>query len=66
MIKEYGNENLIIGGDFNTYLDIDQDKQGGSNKKVSKYSQNIKALCEEYSLIDLWRARHLIKKHTLE
>ena len=62
MIEEYGNENLIIGGDLNTYLDIDIDKKGGTTEKVSKYALNIKALCEEYSLIDLWRVRHPDKK----
>ena len=28
MIEEYGSENLIIGGDFNTNLDILKDKKG--------------------------------------
>ena len=40
MIEEYGSENLIIGGDINTYLDILKDKKGGTNEKASKYSDN--------------------------
>ena len=50
--------NLLIGGDFNTYLDVGKGKKGGKIEKSSKYSDNINLLCEEYSLIDLWRVRH--------
>ena len=52
MIEEYGSENLIIEGDFNTYLDVGKDKKGGTIEKSSKYSDNINSLCKEYSLID--------------
>ena len=57
MIEEYGSENLIIG-EFNTYLDVEKDKKCGTIKKSSKYSDNINSLCEECSIIDLWRVRH--------
>ena len=62
LIEEYGSENLIIGGDLNTYLDISMDKKGGNLEKSSKYAENINAFCEEYALADLWRVRNPDKR----
>ena len=53
LIEEYGSENLIIGGDLNTYLDITIDKMGGNIEKPSKHAENINSFCEEYALSDL-------------
>ena len=55
------NENpLVIGGDFNTYLNTAQDKKGGVSEKNSVYSDNIKGICEDLSLVDIWRVRNQI------
>ena len=62
LIEEYGSENLIIGGDLNTYLDVTKDKKGGNTEKISKYAENLNSLCEEYSLSDLWRVRNPEKR----
>ena len=58
LIEDYGSDNLIIGGDLNTYLDVTKDKKGGTIEKPSKYAENINSLCEEYSLTDIWRVRN--------
>ena len=57
-IEEYSNINMIIGGDLNTYLDVKLDKKGGRKEEQSTYSNNIISLCEEYSLVDIWRTRN--------
>ena len=41
-----------------TYLNINMDKKGGKLESASKYSENLKTICEEFSLIDKWRIRN--------
>ena len=57
-IDIYSDENFIIGGDFNTYLDINLDKKGGNIEKPSSYTNNLISLCEEYNFCDIWRIRN--------
>ena len=57
-IEKVSDGNIIIGGDLNTYLDITKDKKGGIFEKQSDYSKKWNSLCEEYSLLDMWRVRH--------
>ena len=47
-----------MGGDLNTYLDINIDKKGGKNESQTKFSKNIHNLMEEYDLGDIWRIRN--------
>ena len=58
VIEDYSDSNIILGGDLNTYLNIDLDKKGGKIETQSSYSFNIGNLCEEYSLSDIWRIRN--------
>ena len=58
VIDQYSDKAIILGGDFNTYLDTSIDKMGGRTEQKSLYSENIDNLCEEFSLIDIWRIRH--------
>jgi len=58
IIEEYSDNNLIIGGDFNTCLNSNLDKKGGRPENQSSYTNNILSFCEEYSLIDVWRLRN--------
>lgn len=58
LTDDYGSENVIIGGDPNSYLKIDKDKKGGHKEKPSKYSKQINSIIEEYALADLWRVRN--------
>ena len=39
-INNYSDKNVILGGDLNTYLTIDLDKNGGKQEKQSQFSEN--------------------------
>ena len=54
-LQEKQGNNLILGGDFNTYLNHTLDKKGGSNEPESKYAKQLISICEEFDLIDIWR-----------
>ena len=58
IIESYSDKNIIIGGDFNTYLNINLDKRGGRVEKQSAFSENINNICTEFSLVDIWRIRN--------
>ena len=49
---------MIIGGDFNTYLDIKVDKKGGKPERSSRYTDKLLSLMEEFGLKDIWRQRN--------
>ena len=52
-----GDEKLICAGDWNTILDINLDKSGGT--AVSNHSDTeVKTLIEMLDLIDIWRFRN--------
>ena len=45
VIEQYSDQNIIIGGDFITYLNINLDKKGGRIETQSLFSQkNIRPL----------------------
>ena len=48
-------DDIIIGGDFNSVLDIDLDKKGGLAKTHSKAVKVIKDHMTELDLVDVWR-----------
>ena len=56
ILEENQDKSVIIGGDLNTYLNPDLDKQGGSTTAISNYAVLLNSLMEEYSLIDIYRA----------
>ena len=58
IVNQYSDKALIIGGDFNTYLDVTLDKMGGTAEKQSTYSEKLKSFCEEFSLVDIFRVRN--------
>ena len=57
-VEEYGDRNLLIGGDFNICLNFKMDKNGGKIEVSSSYQTNLTQLMEEYSLTDIWRLRN--------
>ena len=57
-IDEYSDKNIIIGGDLNTYLDINLDKKGGKTEQYTAYNNTIHSICEELNLVDIWRIRN--------
>lgn len=58
LIHENSEKSLIIGGDFNTYLNPLMDKLGGKNECITNYAEKLIALCEDISLVDIWRIRN--------
>ena len=55
LLADFQDKNLLIGGDFNTYLEPEKDKKGGRSAVASDYSKQLCAFMEESSLIDVWR-----------
>jgi len=55
LLRNYVDRNLIIGGDFNTYLDKKLDKHGGLYDDISNYANQLIEFNSEYNLIDIWR-----------
>jgi exodeoxyribonuclease-3 len=53
---EENNENLIVGGDLNTYLGV-LDKYG-TDVKLNKFAIRLQNIMEELGLIDIWRITH--------
>ena len=51
-------KNLIIGGDFNTHININLDKKGGIRNTYTKYTLLIENIMDELDLVDIWRVRH--------
>ena len=58
LLQEFIGGNLIIPGDFNTYLDPKLDKKGGTTERQSNYLKAVNAFCEQLSLIYIWRLRN--------
>ena len=58
ILQNLTSKNLIIGGDFNTNLNNEIDKKGGTHEIYSSYTKNLQSFIEEYKLTDIWRLRH--------
>ena len=58
LIENYSEKNLLIGGDFNVYLNPKCDKRGGVAESQSDYSKNLQGLITEFNLVDIWRLRN--------
>ena len=57
MLVPYENENLLVGGDFNFYLDPKLDKLDNMSNRQDNpvYRNEIKALLDSMNLNDAWR-----------
>ena len=49
---------IIIAGDFNICLNLENDKKGGTVNGNSTYRNILLNLLEENDLADIWRCRH--------
>ena len=58
LLINYGDQNIVIGGDFNTCLNTNLDKMGGLTDNESQCAKGIKSLLTEIDLIDIWRIRN--------
>ena len=54
---------FIIGGDFNTVLDINLDKKNGNTETHKKCRKEIKSILDIHELTDIWRLKHPDKRH---
>ena len=57
ILNKHHDNNIILGGDLNTYLS-NLDKKGGKIENPTKYTDKINELCEIYGLTDIWRNRN--------
>ena len=58
-LDTYGNDDRIIGGDFNCILNAKMDKKGGAEIHANrKMSEILNALIEQDDLVDIWRKQH--------
>lgn len=62
MLENYLKENLdktvIIGGDFNTVLNIELDKKNGRIDTHKLCRSKLNKMIDEYELVDIWRSKH--------
>ena len=58
ILETNASKQIILGGDFNTQLNVNIDKKGGKFESQSLYSQNLESSMEEYKLVDIWRLRN--------
>ena len=63
IVEKHSDKPLIIGGDFNTCLNPDLDKKGGTLEQISSYQSSLLNFIYEFSLVDIWRIRN--KSHNL-
>ena len=52
---ENEDSSLIIGGDFNTYLNPLLDRDNTNNEALSKYGKELLSIMDQHDLIDIWR-----------
>ena len=52
------DKSIIIGGDFNTYLDIDKDRKNGARETHKNIRQKLNSIMNTNNLIDVWRVQH--------
>ena len=58
LLCKYGNENLVLGGDFNCVIGT-FDKRGGKPVDLRKASTiELKALIKTHNLLDTWRYKN--------
>lgn len=62
LIRNMGNNNIIIGGDFNQVRDRIMDKTHHSTQTNTAGVVAMDVLSEELGLVDIWRLLHPNKK----
>ena len=59
LMEDFAGNEILLGGDFNTYLNPKIDKKGKRiEKSQSAYSKALNDFCEEFSLVDILRIRN--------
>ena len=57
-LKDNTDKTLIIGGDFNTVLDIELDKKNGRTDTHKSCRKYLNELTQTFNLVDIWRIKH--------
>ena len=57
LLSNYNEDEIIVGGDLNTYLDENLDKKGNRLELKSGYTIGWNGLMENLNLVDIWRLR---------
>lgn len=57
-LSENEEKSFIVGGDFNTVLDIHLDKKNGKLDTHKACRSKINGLMEKLALVDIWRHKH--------
>jgi len=58
MIREFDNEYIVLGGDFNLVFNVDIDKKGGRPVTHEKSKLCLLGWMEELDLVDIWRKKN--------
>ena len=59
LLENKQDKNIILGGDFNTVLNPEIDKKGGSQYNTPlRYTHNLETFMNDYELCDIWRVRN--------
>ena len=61
-ITNNADKNVIIGGDFNTVLDVDMDRKNGLKNTHKNIRAKLKQIINTNNLIDIWRTQHQLKQ----
>ena len=54
-LRDFKCEEIIMAGDFNLVLNVDEDKKGGLPRTHQNCLKVIKQACEDLDLTDVWR-----------
>ena len=57
-VESIGNDNRIIGGDWNLVLDLDKDKRGGVYRTNAKAADVVHSWMDDTDLCDIFRHLH--------
>ena len=52
IVEKHSDKPLIIGGDFNTYLNPDLGKKHGTLEQISSYQSSLLNFIDDFSLVD--------------
>ena len=59
------SESLIVGGDYNTIINADQDKKHGNFNNNKKCRDKINTIIDNNDITDIWRTLNLnVKQYT--
>ena len=52
------DKSIIVGGDFNTILDIEKDRKNGARETHKNIRKKLESIINTNNLIDVWRVQH--------